>query len=154
MSTKDADLMQARKFGQAKLNIATLGGLRAFRSYSSAQDIFRDRARSHGSVAARSKRALDVSVALMFLVTLAPALLLIAVLIKSTSHGPALFRQKRFGTNGHLFEIWKFRTMYMTLGDRHGVRQTWDNDPRVTPLGRFLRRTSLDELPQTLETCP
>ncbi len=148
MSTKDADLMQAKKFGQAKLNIATLVGSRSFRSYDSGQDIFRDRARSHDIVAARSKRAFDFCIALAFLLTLAPALLLIAALVKGTSRGPALFRQRRYGTNGQLFEIWKFRTMYMTLGDQHGVRQTRDNDPRVTPFGRFLRRTSLDELPQ------
>ena len=97
---------------------------------------------------ARGKRTFDLSFALVVLTMLAPAMFLVATLIKGTSRGPVLFRQKRYGTDGELFEILKFRTMYTTLGDHRGVVQTRDNDPRVTPFGRFLRRTSLDELPQ------
>lgn len=104
--------------------------------------------RHHPIVAGRRKRAFDMSFALTFLLLLAPALLIIAALIKGTSRGSILFRQERYGTGGELFEIWKFRTMYVDLGDQRGVKQTRDNDPRITPLGRFLRRTSLDELPQ------
>jgi len=148
MSVKDADLMQVMKFGRAKPNVTALVGSRTFRPFDSGQGSVRDRTRPHGVLAATSKRAFDFSVALAFLVALAPALLLIAALIKGTSRGPALFRQKRYGTNGELFKIWKFRTMYMTLGDQQGVKQTRGDDPRVTPFGRFLRRTSLDELPQ------
>ena len=107
-----------------------------------------DRGVAHPVAVARSKRTFDVTFALMFLLALAPALLLIALLIKSTSPGSILFRQKRYGTDGQLFEIWKFRTMYASLGDQHGVKQTRDRDPRITPIGRFLRKTSLDELPQ------
>ena len=104
--------------------------------------------RHHPIVAGRRKRAFDVSFALMFLLLMSPALLVIAALVKGTSRGGVLFRQKRHGTGGELFEIWKFRTMYADRGDQRGVKQTQDNDPRITPLGRFLRRTSLDELPQ------
>ncbi len=148
MSMKDADLMQVMKFGRAKPKVMALVGSRSFRSFESGLGGVGGRTGPHGIVAAKSKRAFDFSIALAFLVTLAPALLLIAALIKGTSRGPVLFRQKRYGTNGELFEIWKFRTMYMTLGDQQGVKQTRDNDPRVTPFGRFLRRTSLDEVPQ------
>ena len=96
------------------------------------------------------KRAFDIAFALTFLLALAPAFLLIALLIKATSRGDVFFRQKRYGVDGRLFEIWKFRTMYATLGDQNGVKQTKENDPRVTHVGRFLRRTSLDELPQMI----
>ncbi|HEX4768461.1 MAG TPA: exopolysaccharide biosynthesis polyprenyl glycosylphosphotransferase [Lichenihabitans sp.] len=105
-------------------------------------------ARQHRAASAVVKRAFDFAFATMFIVALIPAFLLIAALIKSTSRGGILFRQKRYGADGRLFEIWKFRTMYVSLGDQNGVRQTRENDPRVTPFGRFLRRTSLDELPQ------
>ena len=106
-------------------------------------------AASRGDAAfAASKRAFDLSFAILFILALAPALLVIAALIKGTSRGSVLFRQKRYGVDGELLEIWKFRTMYVTLGDLNGVKQTKQNDPRITPFGRFLRRTSLDELPQ------
>ncbi len=105
-------------------------------------------ARQRGASSPVVKRAFDFTFAAMFIVALIPAFLLIAALIKSTSRGTVLFRQKRYGTDGRLFEIWKFRTMYVSLGDQNGVKQTRENDPRVTPFGRFLRRTSLDELPQ------
>ena len=104
----------------------------------------------HTIVLGRRKRAFDISFALTFLLVLAPAVVLIAVLIKSTSRGQVFFRQKRHGIDGELFEIWKFRTMYADLGDQRGVLQTRDNDPRITPFGRFLRRTSLDDLPQMI----
>src|SRR5439155_12979439 len=66
----------------------------------------------------------------------------------STSSGPILFRQYRYGYRNRIFRIYKFRTMYTHLADRTGVRQVTNDDPRVTPVGRLLRRTSLDELPQ------
>jgi lipopolysaccharide/colanic/teichoic acid biosynthesis glycosyltransferase len=147
MVVKVAEFMQVsgRRAHEAPPRLARLG---SFGSYRSGQDTVTGERRSRDIVAARGKRAFDFSVALVFLLSLAPALLLIAAFIKGTSRGPALFRQKRYGINGELFEIWKFRTMYMALGDQQGVKQTRDNDPRVTPFGRFLRRTSLDELPQ------
>src|SRR6185437_15188071 len=77
-----------------------------------------------------------------------PGLLAIALAIKATSRGPVLFRQKRYGLGGKTFTIFKFRTMHIEQSDMTGVRQTRRNDPRVTALGCFLRRSSLDELPQ------
>lgn len=93
------------------------------------------------------KRALDATGAITVLFLLAPLLLLVALLIKSTSQGPVIFRQKRCGVGGKPFEIWKFRSMY-TAADAEQIVQATRGDPRVTPLGRFLRRTSIDELPQ------
>lgn len=96
------------------------------------------------------KRLMDIVISSLTLVMLAPALLLIALAIKLSSGGPALFRQTREGLNGHPIEIYKFRSMYMDRCDISGIAQTVSNDPRITPIGRFLRRTSLDELPQLL----
>jgi lipopolysaccharide/colanic/teichoic acid biosynthesis glycosyltransferase len=81
-------------------------------------------------------------------VLLSPVVLLIATLIRLTSPGPVLFRQTRFGFNNVPIEILKFRTMYHHFGDPTGASSTTRDDPRVTPIGRILRRTSLDELPQ------
>lgn len=97
-----------------------------------------------------AKRAMDIAGATAGLVLLAPLLLGSAAVIKLTSPGPVFFRQKRYGLNGELFSIYKFRTMYANKGDATGVQQTTGNDPRITPVGRFLRRTSFDELPQLL----
>ncbi|HTI84946.1 MAG TPA: exopolysaccharide biosynthesis polyprenyl glycosylphosphotransferase [Acetobacteraceae bacterium] len=96
------------------------------------------------------KRAEDLAIAGMITLIVAPAMVSIAVLIKLTSRGPVFFRQKRFGYKGEMFEALKFRTMYTHLADPLGAQQTMRGDPRITPLGRWLRRTSLDELPQLL----
>ncbi|GAA0281362.1 hypothetical protein LNAOJCKE_1325 [Methylorubrum aminovorans] len=93
------------------------------------------------------KRAFDVVGAGLLCLLLAPLLVIIAVLIRLTSEGPALFRQMRGGLHGRPFEIYKFRTMTVQPGNAALV-QAYRHDPRVTPLGRILRRTSLDELPQ------
>jgi Undecaprenyl-phosphate glucose phosphotransferase len=77
-----------------------------------------------------------------------PIFACIAIAIKLDSPGTILFRQKRYGYGGQVFEILKFRTMRMAEADAHGENLTRRNDPRVTRVGRFLRRTSLDELPQ------
>ncbi len=90
----------------------------------------------------------DRVVASAILVMIAPVLLAIAVLIKLDSKGPILFRQKRYGYNNQLVEVWKFRTMYHDLADQKAEQLTQRNDPRVTRVGEFLRRWSLDELPQ------
>lgn len=82
------------------------------------------------------------------LLALAPLLIAIAVAIKLTSRGPVFFRQPRKGMNGRHFSIYKFRSMYVHDASPGVVRQATRNDARITPLGRFLRRTSLDELPQ------
>jgi Undecaprenyl-phosphate glucose phosphotransferase len=96
------------------------------------------------------KRLQDVAVASLALLALAPVLGLVALAIRLDSPGPALFRQKRVGFNGRQFELLKFRSMYAHSADAHAARQTERNDSRVTRVGRFIRRTSLDELPQFL----
>ena len=93
------------------------------------------------------KRGLDLAVSLLVLGLLWPLLLMIAAGVKWTSSGPVLFKQVRYGLDGREIKVYKFRTMtVMENGER--VAQATRNDPRVTPLGRWLRRTSLDELPQ------
>ena len=83
------------------------------------------------------------------LLFLAPLLFGMAVLIKSTSPGPAIFRQRRYGLNGEEIIVYKFRTMRVQEDGSH-VQQATRHDPRITRLGRFLRRYSLDELPQLI----
>ena len=86
----------------------------------------------------------------LILMLIAPIMLVIALLIRLDSPGPALFRQKRYGFNNQLIEVLKFRTMYQEMSDSNAERLTQRNDPRITRVGAFLRRTSLDELPQFL----
>lgn len=93
------------------------------------------------------KRAFDVLSAAAILLLLSPLMLLTALIIKLDSPGPALFRQKRNGFNGREFLIYKFRSM-LVLEDGAHIAQATRNDPRFTRLGRWLRRTSIDELPQ------
>ena len=97
-----------------------------------------------------AKRSIDIIGASLGLFLCAPLFVGIAIAIKLTSPGPVFFRQKRYGYHNGRFRIYKFRTMYMHLGDDRGTRQTSADDPRVTPLGRMLRKTSLDELPQLI----
>lgn len=114
-----------------------------------------------GSVA---RRAVDLTVSAVGLVLLAVPMMIIALVIRWTSEGPALFEQRRVGYGGRPFTMYKFRTMHVGVGDEmlrelvaaelrgentavNGSHKL-DNDPRVTPIGAFLRRTSLDELPQ------
>ncbi len=96
------------------------------------------------------KRAEDLVLGTGLLVLLLPLMGLIAVAIRLDSAGPVLFRQKRLGLGNSMFEILKFRTMTHCEVPEHDVPQAQPNDPRVTRIGRFLRRTSLDELPQLL----
>lgn len=97
-----------------------------------------------------AKRLVDILGAGFGLLALAPLLIGIAIAIKLTSAGPVFFRQKRYGYHNRRFWIFKFRTMYTHLADQRGTKQTTTDDPRITPLGRFLRKTSLDELPQLI----
>ncbi|MCH7542063.1 MAG: undecaprenyl-phosphate glucose phosphotransferase [Proteobacteria bacterium] len=90
----------------------------------------------------------DRVLATFFLILSFPVFLVVPVIIKLFSPGPVLFRQKRYGFNNQLIEVWKFRTMYHHLQDAEANQLTKRDDARVTPVGRFLRRTSLDELPQ------
>ena len=82
------------------------------------------------------------------LILLSPVMLLVALAIKLDSPGPVLFRQKRYGYNNRLIEVFKFRSMYQNQSDFTADKQTTRGDPRVTRVGRFIRKTSLDELPQ------
>lgn len=93
------------------------------------------------------KRLFDFTVALLGLILLSPLLLLIALLIKLTSRGPVLFRQERVGRSFRRFHICKFRTMVLDA-ERLGGQLTAGRDRRITTVGRFLRKTKLDELPQ------
>ena len=95
-----------------------------------------------------TKTVEDRVLATFFLILLFPVFLVVPVIIKLSSPGPVLFRQKRYGFNNQLIEVWKFRTMYHHLQDAEANQLTKRDDARVTPVGRFLRRTSLDELPQ------
>jgi Undecaprenyl-phosphate glucose phosphotransferase len=94
------------------------------------------------------KRAMDISLGAAVLVFFMPLMLVIAALVKFDSRGPVIFRQRRFGFNRQPITVYKFRTMYAGGGDNTTVPQARRQDPRVTRLGRFLRRSSLDELPQ------
>ena len=104
------------------------------------------------------KRVFDVVFSSALLVLLAPLFFVVAVLVKCTSPGSVLFRQTRVGLNKRQFQIYKFRTMIanaeqiqdelLTLNEMSGPVFKITNDPRITPLGRVLRKTSIDELPQ------
>jgi putative colanic acid biosynthesis UDP-glucose lipid carrier transferase len=93
------------------------------------------------------KRAMDVGLSVAGLLALAPFLLVVALLIKLSSPGPVIFRQRRYGLDGQIIDVYKFRTMRV-IEDGPQVIQAKRDDPRVTPIGRFLRRYSIDELPQ------
>ncbi|MCB0720320.1 MAG: sugar transferase [Bacteroidetes bacterium] len=108
--------------------------------------------------------AMNVVAASLLLLMAAPVLFLIAILIKLTSRGPIFYKQERLGLHGNSFTLYKFRSMYVDADQRlehilmqdAELKKEYDifhklrNDPRVTPVGRLLRRTSLDELPQLL----
>ena len=94
-----------------------------------------------------AKRAFDLVAATAALVLLLPLLALVSVAIKLSSPGPVIFRQRRYGFNRREFTIYKFRTMSVQE-DGDSIRQACRNDARVTRLGRLLRATSIDELPQ------
>jgi lipopolysaccharide/colanic/teichoic acid biosynthesis glycosyltransferase len=95
------------------------------------------------------KRLVDIVLSLMALIFLMPLLLITAALIRLQDGGPSLFGQQRVGKGGRIFRMWKFRSMVINA-ERLGGYSTADRDPRITPIGRFVRRTSLDELPQLL----
>ncbi|MEL6775497.1 MAG: exopolysaccharide biosynthesis polyprenyl glycosylphosphotransferase, partial [Pseudomonadota bacterium] len=92
----------------------------------------------------------DYVLSTLALLLLSPVLILVAIAIKLDSPGPVLFRQKRLGFNNREFEIYKFRSMYHLEIPPHVTKQATRDDPRITPVGRIIRRTSIDELPQLL----
>lgn len=95
-----------------------------------------------------AKRIFDLTLSLFLLLIFSPLMLLIAVAIKVGSEGPVIYKQKRLGEKGRLFTIYKFRTMRKDAEKHSGAVWAMQNDPRVTRIGRFLRATHLDELPQ------
>lgn len=96
------------------------------------------------------KRFLDVTASFLGLVLLSPLLLVVSILIKIDSRGPVIFRQKRIGRNGKVFEIYKFRSMCVGAEKTGSGVYSRKGDARVTRIGKILRATSIDELPQLL----
>ena len=96
------------------------------------------------------KRFLDVTASFLGLVLLSPLLLVVSILIKIDSRGPVIFRQKRIGRNGKVFEIYKFRSMCVGAEKTGSGVYSGKGDARVTRIGKILRATSIDELPQLL----
>lgn len=110
------------------------------------------------------KRLIDIICSLLGLILLSPVFLVIAILIKKEDKGPALFKQARIGKNGKTIYIYKFRSMVMNaeqvleelMAKDENIRNEYlknkklDNDPRITKIGRFIRKTSIDELPQLI----
>lgn len=107
------------------------------------------------------KRTIDVILSLMIILSIWPVLLLVCIMIKIDSKGPAVYRQIRIGKNGKLFSIYKFRTMVINADDileellkdekvkeEYKKKMKLPNDPRITKIGKILRKTSLDEIPQ------
>ena len=90
----------------------------------------------------------DHIVGLLLLIALSPVMAAVAIAIKLDSRGPVLFRQRRYGFNNELIEVFKFRSMYVDQSDAAAAKLVTRDDPRVTRVGRFIRKTSLDELPQ------
>ena len=95
-----------------------------------------------------AKRAFDMAFSLLAVLLTSPVMLIVAGLVKLTSKGPILFKQQRVGLNGQRFSMYKFRTMRLADPSESDVRWTTADDQRRTGVGAFLRKTSLDELPQ------
>ena len=115
--------------------------------------------RNRNSVYAVSKRAFDICASAVAIILLSPVLLIISAIVYLGDPGPVIYGQLRIGKNGKAFKMWKFRSMYknadkmidqLTDEQRRQYITEFkiDNDPRITPVGNFLRKTSLDELPQ------
>ncbi|VAX37402.1 Undecaprenyl-phosphate galactosephosphotransferase [hydrothermal vent metagenome] len=99
---------------------------------------------------AAAKRALDLTLSIIGAIVFSPVMLLTALLVKTTSKGPALYTQIRVGENGRHFKIYKFRSMCVDAESKSGAIWATKNDSRITPIGQFLRKSRLDELPQFL----
>jgi exopolysaccharide biosynthesis polyprenyl glycosylphosphotransferase len=96
------------------------------------------------------KGLFDRVVGALMLIALSPVMALVALAVKLDSKGPVFFRQKRYGFNNELIEVFKFRSMYTDMTDATAAQLVTKGDPRVTRVGRFIRKTSLDELPQLI----
>lgn len=108
-------------------------------------DMYDHPIRDWGSVA---KAVFDIGIATVATILLAPVLAAVAIAVKLDSPGPIFFRQKRYGLNNELIEVFKFRSMHTKLCDASAQKLVTKDDPRVTRVGKFIRKTSLDELPQ------
>lgn len=95
-----------------------------------------------------AKRIFDLVFASLAIITLLPVMIAAAIAVKLDSKGPILFRQKRYGFNNEIIEVLKFRSMYTEMADPDAKKVVTKGDPRVTRVGRFIRKTSIDELPQ------
>jgi putative colanic acid biosynthesis UDP-glucose lipid carrier transferase len=95
------------------------------------------------------KRLTDTALSVVILLLLLPVLVLIAIMVKASSPGPIIFKQRRYGLDGREIAVYKFRTMRVTE-DGSQIRQASKTDDRITPVGGMLRRSSLDELPQLI----
>ncbi len=95
-----------------------------------------------------AKRCFDIVFSLLAIALLWPVMLGTALAVKFTSRGPIIFKQKRHGFNNEIVEVYKFRSMYTEMSDPTAKQAVTKNDPRVTPVGRFIRKASIDELPQ------
>jgi Undecaprenyl-phosphate glucose phosphotransferase len=94
------------------------------------------------------KTAMDKVLACVAIVFLSPVMLLTALAVRLDSKGPAIFKQRRYGFNNELIEVYKFRSMHVNLTDANAAKLVTKDDPRVTRVGHIIRKTSLDELPQ------
>jgi exopolysaccharide biosynthesis polyprenyl glycosylphosphotransferase len=101
-----------------------------------------------GEWGALLKSVEDKAIAALALILLSPVMAAVAVAVRLESKGPILFKQKRYGFNNELIEVYKFRSMYHNLSDADAAKLVSKGDPRVTRVGRIIRKTSLDELPQ------
>lgn len=114
-----------------------------------------------GKVYAFFKRMFDIVCSLLALIVLSPVLLIVGLLVKCTSKGPMIYKSKRVGKEGKIFWFYKFRSMYRDADERlqelldkneikDGIIFKMKDDPRITPFGKFIRKTSIDELPQLI----
>tara|TARA_Y100000780_G_scaffold232578_1_gene267158 strand:+ start:18538 stop:19245 length:708 start_codon:yes stop_codon:yes gene_type:complete len=102
------------------------------------------------SVAGAELNLIDRLCAVILLIVFSPVLFIVSFGIKAFMPGPLLYKQTRVGKNGKLFEVLKFRTMVVNAEESTGHTLSWEGDPRITPLGRLLRKSHLDELPQLI----
>lgn len=124
-------------FNMLNSRVKDVGGLPTISVYDTPMD----------GLGALAKRLEDIALASLILIMIAAPMLLIAAAVKFTSAGPVIFKQRRYGLNGDPIYVWKFRSM-TTSDNGDVIKQASRDDERVTSVGRFLRRTSLDELPQ------
>jgi exopolysaccharide biosynthesis polyprenyl glycosylphosphotransferase len=139
-------------------NVLSFSGLKPAVTFINQQFVLSFISTPGNYVSLKIKGFIDFFLTVLILIFVSPVLLLISILIKLEDGGPVLFKQERVGRNGRLFSCYKFRTMVinaeelkeklMTLNEQDGPVFKIKNDPRVTNIGRFLRKTSLDELPQ------